>query len=410
MAQISIIIPAWNLWETTLQCLESIASTTDNELLQHIEVLVIDNGSSDKTVQALTPTLARFFGMHGKALIMPQNLGFAKACNIGAKAASAPLLFFLNNDTILTQNCLPPLLQHMQSSAQLGMVGPLLLYPGDKVQHAGICFSPILELMYCYHLLSKNSPLVHKARSWQAITGAAMLMPATLFADCGGFYEGYINGFEDIDLCCQVRQKGLQLQVVSKSIIYHSTSQTPGRFDFDSENSALLSTRFSGAFYPDQHRIALDDGLLPMFSPDLELYISVPEAKNKALSHIVTENFTPQRCLDFLQKEPFWLHGYSLLAAHLEKNGQWHEALDYRLQAAQLAPLRENFFTLAKCAAKTGQADILQSAEQCLQDILTKTQNSEGLQQKLTAIRALAQKHNDSALVHICEQWIDTNR
>ena len=92
--RVSVIIPAWNLWEMTSTCLRSLAEHSAGEPL---EVLVVDNGSDDATRTELEPLGQSLFGTDFRAVRLPENLGFAKACNAGAALASGELLFFLNN-------------------------------------------------------------------------------------------------------------------------------------------------------------------------------------------------------------------------------------------------------------------------------------------------------------------------
>ena len=100
--RVSVIIPAWNLWEMTAACLRSLAECSIGE---DLEVLVVDNGSTDATTRELEPLGQRLWGADFRALRLPENLGFAKACNLGARAADGDLLFFLNNDTTCTPSC-----------------------------------------------------------------------------------------------------------------------------------------------------------------------------------------------------------------------------------------------------------------------------------------------------------------
>ncbi len=410
MPKISFIIPVWNLWDMTKACLESLVNAcAKDEILDQIEVIVVDNHSTDATSTELAPVLDALLAKQGRSISLPENLGFAKACNIGAQKTKGSLLFFLNNDTVVTDNFLPPLLQALERNPKLGAVGSLLLYPGNKVQHAGICFSPTLELMHAYHLLPAPYVIHQKQRFWQAITGAAMLMPKEIFFQCGGFHEEYINGFEDLDLCCQVRQRGYKLTVVHKSLIYHHTSQTPGRFEHDAANAALLGKRCAGQFRPDQHSIALEAGLAPILSPDLELYIRAAQAKEKALDLVFAQKFDEARCKERLEAEPYWLGGYEILAVHYEQNQRWDDALDMRLQQSRLEPTVQNFASLGLCAAFTGDTELVTHAKQCLIDIKEKTNNMRELHHKALRLQHFSVQNDDPALKAIFDRWLQEN-
>ncbi|MDH3317873.1 MAG: galactosyltransferase-related protein, partial [Gammaproteobacteria bacterium] len=71
---------------------------------------------------------------------------------------------------------------------------------------------------------------------WNAITAACFMIEAQLFREIGGFDEAYRNGFEDIDLCVRLRQKGYRLLVSYRSVIEHYASVSPGRTKYDEEN------------------------------------------------------------------------------------------------------------------------------------------------------------------------------
>lgn len=97
----SIIIPVLNKWELTKACLESLrahTSAADGE----IEVILIDNASKDATPLEAPALGQAFFGAGFVYLPQSVNRNFSASCNIGARAATGDLLFFLNNDTMLT--------------------------------------------------------------------------------------------------------------------------------------------------------------------------------------------------------------------------------------------------------------------------------------------------------------------
>ena len=255
---ISVIIPVFNCWELTSACLGSLRRHT---LGSYLEVIAVDNHSSDLTATELGPLGKGLFGDNFHLLRQERNLGFAGACNLGAGAAKAPYLFFLNNDTLLTPNWSAPLLAALHDSDRLGAVGPLLLYPeSDRVQHLGIAFNPGLATEHLYANFPAAHPAVQAPRRLQAITGAALLIPKDLFMAAGGFYEGYQNGCEDIELCGRLHDLGKEVNIAPKSRIIHLESQTPGRSDHDLDNFKLLNERCKGYFGPDLHKLAKQDG------------------------------------------------------------------------------------------------------------------------------------------------------
>lgn len=404
---VSVIIPAWNLWEMTRGCLESLARHTPPDVA---EIVVVDNGSSDATREALEPVGRGLFGEGFRAVRWEENRGFAKGCNAGAQVASADRVFFLNNDTLVTENWLPPLLSALDSSPFLGMVGPLLLLPGTRrVQHCGIAFEPTLELDHLYGLFPGDHPLVRRPRTWQALTGAALLLSKALFRQCGGFFEGYRNGFEDLDLCCAVRGAGLRLGSVPQSVIFHLTSQTPGRFDHDVPNTRLLNERRPGGFIPDLHRIAAEDGFVPTLSPALELYLTLPQERETALSTVFARRFDADRCRARLLAEPLWQEGYALLAEHLENVGtpdSLAEAVDWRALQVRFFPLAENAAALAKTAARAGDPAMAENAARAMADLRSTAADIPALRKKAAALARWGQNAGDTALTALYADWL----
>ncbi len=405
LTKISIIIPVWNLWHTTLDCLESIAATSVAELdAQALEIIVVDNGSTDETTTALAPTLKRLFGACAKVLRMPENLGFAKACNAGAKAATHPLLFFLNNDTVAIQDWLYPLLQAFESNPQLGAVGPLLLYPDDTVQHYGICSCPISCLHHIYAHLPAEHPVVNKPRAFQAITGAAILVIAELFWECGGFYEEYINGYEDVDLCYSIRKKGFYCASIPQSRIYHLTSKTPGRFEHEAYNTNIFNGRYPHK-KPDLHTIVNEDGLIPTFGPMLDSYIALPEIDEQALTVAFSKNFDLQRCKDRLLAEPFWFGGYELLVDYYEKQGQHLHVVTTLIKLINLNP-QLKYFARIKRMSEYVDPHMLKRIITFEQYISSATTRIEDLKQKIAMMQGWANKTGDTVLNSMVEQWL----
>ncbi|MEG2173162.1 MAG: glycosyltransferase family 2 protein [Desulfovibrionaceae bacterium] len=400
---VSIIIPVWNLWDMTCDCLHSLAQHTDHS---NIEIIVVDNGSTDESATALEPTGQALFGPHFRRIRHEENRGFAKACNAGAQAARAPRLLFLNNDTLLSPEWLPPLVDSLDTSPCLGMVGPLLLLPSGRVQHCGIAFAPTLEVSHIYDLFPHQHPLITKNRPLQAITGAAFLLTQELFFRCGQLHEGYINGFEDLDLCCLVRQQNLRLACVPRSIVYHLTSQTPGRSDHDSANARLLNQRQSGAFKPDLHLLGAEDGYIPRLSPSLELYLTLPAQLEAALTSTFRQHFNEERCRVRLEAEPLWEHGYTLLARHLESRKAYADAVNVRSTQVHFFPLAPYAVALARSAARSGEHALAQSASEATQSLLQSAANTEELQRKAQKLQAWSQEMGDTDLEKIFANWL----
>ena len=131
--QASIIIPAWNHWDYTYRCLQSVLANTEGVAY---EVIVVDNGSSDRTDEVLKKS-ENIIVLRNRS-----NEGYVLACNQGAQAARGEYLVFLNNDTEPQPGWLRGLVDVAEKDQTVGAVGAKLVYPDGTLQEAGgIIFS-----------------------------------------------------------------------------------------------------------------------------------------------------------------------------------------------------------------------------------------------------------------------------
>lgn len=250
---VSIVIPVFNKCELTLQCLRALAKVTSH--VPH-EIIVVDNASTDATPREMAkqPPPVRY-------LRNETNRNFAGACNQGAAAASGRYLVFLNNDTIPLQGWLDALIDEVRTHPEVAMVGSRLLYENGLVQHAGIAFGRESRSPYHPHrCLRADDPLVHRRRELQAVTAACILMRPRWFQNCGGFDEAYRNGYEDLDLCLQIRRAGGIIVYQPRSALFHLESQTPGRMRHDNENRKRFFQRWSDTLLSDEDAFYFPDG------------------------------------------------------------------------------------------------------------------------------------------------------
>jgi len=260
----SIIIPVWNKRELTEQCLTELTRVTSGI---SYEVIVVDNHSTDDTANFLNQ-------LSGDIQIIrnSENLGFAKACNQGARAARGRFLIFLNNDTIPLKDWLTALVAEVTSHQDVGIVGSKLLYQDNTIQHAGVVFSR--EGRMPYHLYThfhRDHPAVNQRRTFQSVTAACMLIRREIFETVGGFDEGFRNGFEDVDLCLKVGDKGWQVVYQPLSVLYHLESQTPGRKTHDRANALRLLSRWGPRWWlADEDIYYYEDGYKSVHMKDQE--------------------------------------------------------------------------------------------------------------------------------------------
>ena len=229
--------------------------------------------------------------------------------------------------------------------ARLGAAGPLLLYPDGTAQHCGISFSPFYKVSHIYEHFPGNHPVLRKKRPLQAITGAALMLRRQVFETCGGFFEGYRNGCEDVDFCFAVRRQGFRLAVIGESVLYHHTSQTPGRFEHDLQNGKLFYQRWRQDVTADMHRLARMDGYELRIGPTLSCRLGLPEVRERELdAAFAGAAFDAAACVAQLEREPLWRGGWLRLMDQLEAQGRGPDALRAGVRAL-------SFFLRRMCRA-----------------------------------------------------------
>lgn len=262
---VSIIIPTFNNWQYTQNCLKSIFNSKQNKT--KYEVIVIDNASKDETRTQLKNLTKKHSNL--KVILNDRNYGFAVANNIAAKNSNSDYLLFLNNDTIVSKNWLDKMVDASIKN-DAGIVGAKLIYPGNTIQHAGVVIREYQDNIFAYHPFNKEKSdyvLANVYREYQAVTGACLLIKRNLFIEVGMFDENYLNGYEDVDLCFKVREQNQKVIYCPDVNIIHHESKTDGRFDNVSANSKLLNDKWKG-------KIKTDD-LKKLFMPKVSIVIPV---------------------------------------------------------------------------------------------------------------------------------------
>ena len=217
---VTIVIPTFNQLHHTKACLAALQKTLTPDL--RAKVYIIDNASQDGTQDYLAALekewpLFRWWGLD-------KNCGFNYASNLGAEKADSDYLVFLNNDTIPQNHWLESLLEPM-SRTGIGIVGPKLVFPETGlINHAGYVLNRGMGGFYpIYQNVDQDCEFVNRAREYQALLGACLLMKRSLFFEVGGFDD---FGLEDIALCLKVREKGLAVLYYPKSVVLHVGSAT----------------------------------------------------------------------------------------------------------------------------------------------------------------------------------------
>jgi len=123
-----------------------------------------------------------------------------------------------------------------------------------------------------YHVyagLAAHAACANRRRELQVVTGACMLVRPEVFAALHGFDDGYRNGFEDVDLCYRVRERGGRIAYQPESVLYHLESQSPGRKTMDQANAKRLRERWGEHWWHvDDDAIYVRDGFVARTETD----------------------------------------------------------------------------------------------------------------------------------------------
>lgn len=251
--RVSIIIPSYKNYVLTSNCLTSILKF-DNGKYDY-EIIVVDDYSGVETTEKLKQI------RNINLIENPVNLGFSKTCNIGAKTAKGDLLIFLNNDTEVYDGWLEAIVQNFIYESNIGAVGVKLLFPNGKVQHAGVVISQDKIPRHIYYNQDHDLPWVNYRREFAAVTAACIAIPKRVFCEVKGFDENYINGFDDIDLCHRIREKGYRILYEPKAVVRHYESVSEGRFNHRKSNMDLYMSRWKNV-ESDEHKRYREDGFI----------------------------------------------------------------------------------------------------------------------------------------------------
>ncbi len=250
LPRVSIVIPVFNKVDFTRKCLDALNRSTPRGLY---DCIIVDNASTDGTGEYL-----KSLGDSVKVITNQSNLGFAKACNQGAKAVTEPYILFLNNDTEPQPGWLESLLDVLDKDPCLAAAGSKMIFPDGTIQHAGVLILDDRKLpdplvaRHIYYNKPSDFREANEPRTYQALTAACLLIRREVFEEVGGFDEEYWNGYEDIDLCFKLQEKGWALVYQPGSVLIHHESKSgPERFTKVRENIQRLHERWLGRIKPD---------------------------------------------------------------------------------------------------------------------------------------------------------------
>ena len=217
MIDLSVIIVNWNTKKLLLECLDSVDKQTQGI---NYEIIVVDNGSTDGSMEAIRNTQ---YEIRNLIIIEnKKNLGFAKANNQGIKVAQGKYILLLNTDTKIVDNALKKLIDFADSKSNLGVVGPKLLNRDGSAQPSTAPFftlaNAFLWLFTGDHFLY-SSPKSASRTDW--VMGSAFLVKRGVIDKVGFLDEKFFMYVEEQEWCYRIKKAGFEVWFYPGAEIYH---------------------------------------------------------------------------------------------------------------------------------------------------------------------------------------------
>lgn len=231
--EVTIIIPNYN----GKQLLENCIATLEKQTFRDFEVLVVDNGSTDKSAELTSDTLAL------RVIALQENTGFCGAVNVGIRETKTPYVILLNNDTEAEADFVEALLAGIRSSERIFSAGAMMIDYRDRtrIDNAGDYYTALGWAV----ARGKGKPVsaYGKARRVFSCCGGAAIYRTKLLREIGEFDERHFAYLEDVDMGYRARIRGYENWYIPQAKVYHVGSATTGtRYN---EKKVFLAARNS---------------------------------------------------------------------------------------------------------------------------------------------------------------------
>jgi GT2 family glycosyltransferase len=229
--KVSVIIVNWNTCDILRNCLQSVYTQTQPGL---IEVIVVDNGSTDNSCQMVRTLFP------GLLLIQnTDNLGFAKANNQAMAVARGQYLLLLNSDTIILDNAVTKVLTFAEANPDAAVIGCRVLNPDRTPQSSCFMFPSILNMLIsvcCINRLFSHSRFFGReemtwcsgtdSRKVDVVNGCFMLVRRQAVEQVGILDERFFMYAEEADWCYRFRKAGWKTIFYPNAEIIHLNGQS----------------------------------------------------------------------------------------------------------------------------------------------------------------------------------------
>jgi GT2 family glycosyltransferase len=247
--KISVVIVSWNAKSFLLQCIESVLRQSPRDHRKQIEVIVVDNASSDGSPEAVRDNAPAV-----KLICNGGNDGFAKGNNIGIRASIGEYLFLINSDVVVSDGCFDKLVRYMDAHPEIGMLGPKIVGSDGKVQRSTmglpslwntLCRALALDSLFPRsrlfggHLMTF---LKHDVtRPVEVINGCFWVVRRSAMEQVGLLDERFFMYGEDVDWCKRFNDGGWKVVFFSEVEVLHyggaSSSNAPVKFNIEMQRA-----------------------------------------------------------------------------------------------------------------------------------------------------------------------------
>jgi GT2 family glycosyltransferase len=248
MFDVSIIIVSWNAKQYLLNCLNSLIDTADG---YSQEIIVVDNASSDGSAEMVEKDFPQV-----KLIRNEENLGFAKANNIGIKESTGRYVCLINSDVVVLDNCVKRMIEFMDNHLKAGMAGPKVLNPDRTLQvscrHFPSIWNNLCQAIGLNKVFPKSvffsEPFMNywshdSVRSIDVLTGCFWMVRRKSLDDVGLLDESFFFYGEDIDWCKRFQKAGWDVMFNPDAQAIHfggaSSANAPIRFYIELQKADL---------------------------------------------------------------------------------------------------------------------------------------------------------------------------
>lgn len=224
---ISIIIPNMDHVRTLRTCIESILKKTS---YPNYEIIVVENNSKKSETFSYYEELKE--NPRVQIVIWTDKFNYSAINNFGVQYANGDYFLLLNNDIeVISEDWLQEMLMFCQRK-DVGVVGAMLYYPDDTIQHAGVILGLGGIAGHSHkHFLRSNVGYMYRttiAQNLSAVTGACMMVRRDVWVEMDGLDTEFEVAFNDVDFCMRIRKAGYLIVWTPYAELYHYESKSRG--------------------------------------------------------------------------------------------------------------------------------------------------------------------------------------